>query len=54
MTDAYIRYWSIFLLDKLIICQDAGKERFLLRYLKNALTRFLFLPLDLLLVGLDT
>ena len=52
MTDAYICRWLTFFIDKLIICQDIEKEHSLLNYLKNALTKSLFLPLSLLLINL--
>ena len=53
MIDAYIYYRSTFLIDKLIICQYAREKSFLLYYLENVLTRFLFLLLDFLLRSLD-
>ena len=43
---------STFSIDKLIICQNAGEECFLLYHEKDALTRFLSLPLGFLLVDL--
>ena len=41
--EAYIYCWLTFLINKLIICQDAREKRFLLYYLKDILTRSLFL-----------
>ena len=42
-------FWSTFFGNKLIINQNIREKHLLLHYLKNALTRFLFLPLGFLL-----
>ena len=42
ITDVYIYCQSTFLINKSIICQDAGEEHFLLHHLKNVSTRSLF------------
>lgn len=53
MINIYIYNKSNFFVDKLIIYQDAKKKYFSLYYLKNALTKFLYLLLDFLLAVLD-
>ena len=50
ITDVYICRQSIFPIDELIICQNAGKKCFLLHYLKDALTRSLFLFFGIIIV----
>ena len=49
ITERYICYWLFFLIDKSIIYQIVKKEHFLLYYLEDALTKFLFLLLSFLL-----
>ena len=51
MINAYICRQLTSFIDKSIIYQDPRKKSFLLYYLKNALTRFLFLLFDIIIVS---